>query len=151
MNWWRAATWVGVAGWLSWGGGYPIYYDNGYYPIQAPDYGYGYQQPDNYTPPDANTLYPPDSSAEIVGDWYPLGVFAVGKNATLAANSHMFVQLALDKNGEDIAGTYYNATTDQTHEIVGTVDKESQLAAWWLADNPQSPIVSTGLYNLTKD
>jgi hypothetical protein len=45
----------------------------------------------------------------------------------------------------------YNAITDQTHEIDGYVDKDTQQAAWRLGDIAGSPIVSTGLYNLTKD
>ncbi len=149
VDWWRPAAWATLGAWLDWGWYEPIYYDDGYYPIQTTDYGYGYgtEQPQSYS---SSTAYQTNATtAEVIGDWYPLGVFAVGKNADLAANSQMFVQLALDKNGE-IGGTYYNATTDQTHEIVGSVDRETQLAAWRLADNPGSPLVSTGLYNLTK-
>jgi hypothetical protein len=149
VNWWRAATWGGLAGWLSWGWNYPVYYENGYYPIEVTSVSYA--QPETYVvnPPAVNGA-PSVASADVEGDWYPLGVFAVGKNAQLAANSFMFVQLAINKNG-DIAGTYYNAATDQNHEIVGSVDKDTQQAAWELADNPNSPVMSTGLYNLTRE
>lgn len=151
VNWWRAATWTGLAGWLAWDYSTPVYYEDGYYPISTQDTYY--TQPAStpvYNTSPVNTQPVADSNADITGDWYPLGVYAVGKNEQLAGNSFMFVQLAINKNG-DLAGTYYNATTDQTRELVGSVDKNTQQAAWSLADNPNSPIISTGLYNLTQD
>lgn len=138
FNGWRAATWAGLTSWGGWGWGSPYYYDDGYYPIQVSD--------NSSTQPEYSTT----PSTAVTGDWYPLGVFAVGKNEQLAANSFMFVQLAVNKTG-DISGTYYNATTNQTHEIVGSVDMNSQQAAWQLADKENSPTMSTGMYNLTQD
>lgn len=141
VNWWGAATWVGLAGWLSWGGLQPVYYEDGYYPIETAGI--------EYTTQDSGAVVTGQVSQAPVGDWYPLGVFAVGKDAELAENSHMFVQLAINKDGE-LAGTYYNAITDKVYAIEGSVDQKTQMAAWKLADRSFSPVISTGLYNLTQ-
>lgn len=167
-NWWRPATWGAAASWLSWypgGGSYPAYYygDEGY-PVEL-----SYDDANAYIPTEYNTttyqpqvnIYggtppapPPEEpitdSSTIQGDWLPLGVFAAGKSTTQAGYSNMFVQLALSKEG-DISGTYYNAGTDQTHPIEGLVDRDTQVVLWKLSDKPDSPIMTTGLYNLTQD
>jgi hypothetical protein len=80
----------------------------------------------------------------------PLGVFALGPDEQRAAVSNMFIQLALNRNGE-VGGTYYNSSTDETFEIDGEVDPETQQIAFNLSDNPNTPMVITGLYNLTQD
>jgi hypothetical protein len=90
-----------------------------------------------------------DSGADT-GEWLPLGVYSAGQSTNDAGYSNLFVQLAIDKSG-DIAGTYYNASTDEAHPLEGLVDKDTQEAVWKVSDNPQSPIMTTGLYNLTQD
>jgi hypothetical protein len=154
VNWWAPVTWYGVSDYLGWD--------------QSPDY-YDYQDiPDTYAP---STNYyineinvnPYDDQNEsqqgiqgasvqatVKEDWMPLGVFVAGKDTSQASVSSMFVQLAVNKNG-DIAGTYYNASTDQTHPLQGMVDQEVQLVTWEIADNPNSPRMMTGMYNLTQD
>src|SRR5262249_24871982 len=126
-------------GWLAWDAAYPIYYDdmgNGeadlYYDESSPQYA-------------AASPTPPPQ-----GDWMPLGVFPAAKTATQAAYSNMYVQLALNRNG-DVSGTYYNASTDKAVELVGSVDSETQQATWQISDNPNSPTMVAGLYNLTQD
>lgn len=84
------------------------------------------------------------------GNWMTLGVYAITKSAESVAAPNIFIQLALAKNG-DIAGTYYNATTNKVHELVGGVEEQSQRAFWKIADNPDSPFVETGIYNLTQN
>lgn len=83
-------------------------------------------------------------------NWMPLGVFSVSKNGDSIASPNMFIQLALSKNG-DIAGSYYNTTTNQVYELEGGIDPQSQRAFWKIADNPESPFVETGLFNLTQN
>ena len=61
----------------------------------------------------------------------------------------MFVQLAVDKQAV-IAGTFHNSATDQTFDLEGAVDRESQRSAWVIADKDW-PIMETGVSNLTKD
>ena len=62
----------------------------------------------------------------------------------------MFVQLAINKAG-DVAGTYYNASTDQTHPLEGVLEAEAKVVVWKIADNPNSPMMMTGLNNISQD
>ena len=79
-------------------------------------------------------------------DLQPLGVFAmVADGETNATN---IFQLALSKDGL-IRGEYYNATTDTTETVYGSVDKETQRAAWTVADR-KTPVYECGIANLTK-
>lgn len=82
-------------------------------------------------------------------EWMPLGIFALTQGGQAEANA--VVQLAVSKDGV-IAGTYYNAATDVTRPIKGTVDKGTQRAAWTFADGKNQEIVmEAGIYNLTQD
>jgi hypothetical protein len=49
-----------------------------------------------------------------------------------------------------IGGTFQNTLTDDSFELEGTVDKESQRAAWGPVGK-QWPIMENGLYNLTEN
>jgi hypothetical protein len=137
-NWWIYPTWAAVTGWLPWGWSAPIYYD---------DLGSPMSMPQQIEPPPPETPAPPEAAG---GEWLALGVFALGKDVALAAYSNLFLQLAIDKGG-DIAGTYYNAATDKTYAIEGSVDKDTQQAAWKLSSDPNAPIMTAGLYNLTQE
>lgn len=146
-NWWSAANWYGINNWVSGDWNTPIYYD--YQDEGEPEP----IEVDNYLPPEpAYPEYPQEVpiATPTQNDWMPIGVFAAAKDVSQASRSNMFVQLALNKAG-DIAGTYYNATTDETHPLDGTIDKKSQVASWRVSDNPASPLMQTGLYNLTQE
>lgn len=79
-------------------------------------------------------------------DLQPLGVFAmVADGETKATN---IFQLAMSKDGI-IRGEYYNATTDITETVYGSVDKETQRAAWTVADR-KTPVYEVGIANLTR-
>ncbi|MCE5316608.1 MAG: hypothetical protein LLG04_04515, partial [Parachlamydia sp.] len=142
VDWWRPYPWVVINNFLGFGWAYPVYFDVAGYPVQiAPDVGYvpeaGYPEAE-YAP------------AEAAGDWLSLGVFVAARSEDDAAYSPMFVQLAINKEG-DLAGTYYNAARDQIYPLDGLVDRESQQAVWKMSDDPDSPIMTTGLFNLTQD
>ena len=80
-------------------------------------------------------------------DFQPLGVFAmVGEGETKSTN---IFQLAVNKDGV-IRGEYYNALTDKTEPVYGSVDKKTQRAAWTVADN-KTPVYEAGIANLTQD
>jgi hypothetical protein len=80
-------------------------------------------------------------------DFQTLGVFAmVGEGETKSTN---IFQLAVNKDGI-IRGNYYNALTDTTETVYGSVDKKTQRAAWTVADR-KTPIFEAGIANLTKD
>jgi len=87
-------------------------------------------------------------SSDASGDeWLPLGVFAVAQEGDSSATPTMFMQLAVRKDGV-IAGTYQNKETGDTASLEGMVDGESQRAAWTFSGKT-SPIVETGVQNLT--
>lgn len=136
-NWWRPARWAAVSRWVPYGWSDPIYYDDGGSPIILTNY---YDTDSGYN----------DTDAIAVDDWLPLGVFAMGKNQQEAGFSNFYVQLAVSKAGE-ITGTFYNEAMDQTYAIAGQVDPQTQKSAFKLTDDPYSPMMVTGLYNLTQE
>lgn len=79
----------------------------------------------------------------------PLGVFALTEDGGSVEESTLFLQLAISKEGI-IAGTFQNTATDSSTEVEGTIDKDSQRAAWGpVGEN--WPIMETGIYNLTEN
>lgn len=172
--WWGAATWGALGGF--WGGawGEPIDYnygDNIYYSddtvymdnqpmISAADY---YQQAQDIAAVGQNALAgqwsadgsddqaPPPDAQDGAGtnpDWMPLGVFALATSEQ-DKNPTRVMQLAVNKSGV-ISGTMYNSETDQVLPIQGSVDKQTQRAAWTVGDKTNI-VIETGVYNLTKD
>jgi hypothetical protein len=59
------------------------------------------------------------------------------------------VQLALNKDGV-LRGNYYNAVSDATTPVKGSLDKKTQRVAWTIGDK-KDQVFETGLYNLTQD
>ncbi|MFI4874961.1 MAG: hypothetical protein ACIALR_06475 [Blastopirellula sp. JB062] len=149
-----------MTAWFTWGStwGTPAYYyygDNVYYDTQyvyiddtpiATTTQYA-QQAADYAAAGREALAadpPTDQSGE---NWMPLGVFAlVNKDE---GDPIMYLQLAVDKEGL-IAGTYFNTETQTNLPIEGSVDQESQRAAWTIGDKT-STVMETGIYNLTQD
>jgi hypothetical protein len=135
FNAWAYSNWNNINGWLGWGWSDPLYYDNtGSYVDVPPEYVGG----------------PVSQSASSTGNWLPLGVFAASQNAQDASFTNMFVQIVVDKSGL-LSGTYYNAAADKAHPLDGFIDKDTQQAVWRVSDNPNSPVMTTGIYNLTQD
>jgi hypothetical protein len=94
----------------------------------------------------------PDEDAAMQAyaeNWMPLGVFAVASEKDDDSEPSHFLQLAVSKEGY-IAGTCYNSIRDETLPITGSVDKQSQRAAWKVADKPDV-VMETGIFNLTQD
>lgn len=81
------------------------------------------------------------------GDWQQLGVFAMVSEGE-EKSTNLF-QLAINKEGV-IGGEYYNALTDTTDPVFGSVDKKTQRAAWTVGDR-KFPVYEAGVANLTKD
>ena len=81
------------------------------------------------------------------GEWKPLGVFAMVGEGEERSNN--IFQLAINKDGV-IRGEYYNALTDTTEPVVGSVDAKTQRAAWTVADR-KTPVYEAGIVNLTEN
>lgn len=79
-------------------------------------------------------------------EFLTLGVFGMVQGEETIANQ--IVQLKVNKQGV-IQGEYYNATTDTTEKLAGSVDKKTQRAAWKVGDN-QKVVYEAGIANLTK-
>lgn len=79
--------------------------------------------------------------------WLPLGVFAVvDGNAT---SSDDVFQLAVNPQGT-IRGNYQNVKSNDVESISGSVDKQSQRAAWTIGEDT-TPVYEAGIANMTKD
>jgi hypothetical protein len=143
-NWGTCSTYCGISG-------EPIYYDygetvtyqdnsvyiSGEMVASAEQY---YQQ--------ANTLADTGRDAKVTQEeeWLPLGVFAMVQGEEKTSN-HIF-QLAVNKQGV-IRGNYYDAVTDTTSQVFGSVDQKTQRAAWTVGDR-KTPVYEVGIANLTK-
>jgi hypothetical protein len=148
---WRAATWPSYCGYY---GIYsqPVYYDYGENVVYQDD-GVYFDGQKAYSAEEfsqqATTLAESGRGAEVAKeeDWLPLGVFAMVQGEETASN-HIF-QLAVNKQGV-IRGNYYDAVTDSTALIYGSVDNKTQRAAWTVGDR-KTPVYEAGIANLTKD
>ncbi len=156
-NWWAFATAGAVTGWLAngTGGSQPVYYDYGDNYYYEGDTVYHDGQPvasaEEYaTQAQQIAANIPDVEPASV-EWMPLGVFALTDDADQGsgADPTMFLQLAISKEGI-IAGSFQNTATDKTSEVEGTIDVESQRAAFGMVGQDW-PIMETGIYNLTQD
>jgi hypothetical protein len=83
-------------------------------------------------------------------EWLPLGVFALTQDGQASGPPPtIFLQLTVNKEGV-IAGTVTNSETEEVQAIEGLVDKNTQRSAW-VVQGKDSPIMETGISNLTKD
>ncbi len=151
--WWRRCNWVALTGWLpgiAWSS--PIPYDYGTN-IYYQDDGVYFNGKRQYS---ADQYYqyvrtlalnePPGVSEK--SEWMPLGVFALQRPN--ADSPHAILQLAISKEGA-IAGTFYNVVTKNTRPVHGSVDRQTQRAAWMVGSGPEEKmIMETGVYNLTQ-
>lgn len=79
-------------------------------------------------------------------EWQPLGVFAMVQGEEKEATN--IFQIAINKAGV-IRGNYYNALTDATVPIYGSVDKKTQRAAWIIGEKKDT-VYETGVGNLAQ-
>ncbi|MCC9605053.1 hypothetical protein [Blastopirellula sediminis] len=158
--WWRWATPVALSSWFYWGPtwGTPCYYDYGsnvYYDTQYVYYNSQpiatttvyYQQASDFAAAGREALAENPPTEDSGENWMPLGVFALVNKEE--GDPIMYLQLAVNKDGI-IAGTYYNTETKTNLQVQGSVDKDSQRAAWTIGDKTNT-VMETGIYNLTQD
>ncbi len=149
---WAGAAWPAIGGLYGWGSGVePVSYDYGTNIVYDGSNVYYGDQPttsaeDFYT--QAQTIATSGGATDPnQGEWKPLGVFglAQGDQDNLTA----MVQLATNKDGT-IAGNFADLLTGNTLPVKGSVDKQTQRAAWTVGDNTDT-VYETGIYNLTQE
>ncbi|HSQ55686.1 MAG TPA: hypothetical protein VLM40_08065, partial [Gemmata sp.] len=149
---WRPITWGALAGYGAYAAE-PVYYnygDNVVYSGDTVTFNGVTEIPAEQYVQQATDLATAGKEAQVEpkgDDFKPLGVFAmVGEGETKAMN---IFQLSVNKDGV-IRGEYYNALTDTTEPVYGSVDKKTQRAAWTVAER-KTPVYEAGIANLTKD
>jgi hypothetical protein len=148
---WTATTWPAVASLC----GYPAEpanYDYGSSVVYEGDTVYVDGEPDGTTEAyaeRASAIADAGREAQPAKDeeWLPLGVFAMVQGEETTA--YNLFQLAINKEGI-IRGNYYNALTDSTEPVYGSVNKKNQRAAWTVGDK-KTPVYEAGIGNLTDD
>jgi hypothetical protein len=150
---WNACTWDDCASYI----GYPvdtaaIYYnygDNVTYQDGAVYYdGQQYATEEEYAAQAADIATAGQEAKPAEDEkWQSLGIFAMAKGDETTSND--IFQLALNTDGV-LRGNYYNAVTDSTTPLSGSLDKKTQRVAWTLEGKPAT-VFDTGIYNLTQD
>lgn len=151
---WTPNTWATCGAWFTWTWAKPIQFNYGTNIIYRDKYVYVNDQQVATT-----TAYYeqaaeiatniPESAEPENTEWLPLGVYAITDPE--GNDTDMLLQLAVSKEGI-IAGTFYNDTVDTGRPVEGTVDRETQRAAWRFADEENEDLVmEAGIYELTQD
>lgn len=93
------------------------------------------------TPPTAS-----DQEANT-GPWQPLGVFALAEPGE--SQSNMMLQLAINGDGV-VRGNYFNQLTNESSEVYGALDKQTQRISWTIGQNT-STVFDAGLADLVQN
>lgn len=148
---WRAATYADISTFCN------------FVPYDPPDYDYGstvvFQNNNVYVNgQDSGTAQQYAEQATTIASkgqavappatdkWQPLGVYALVQGDEKTSN-YIF-QLAVNKDGV-IRGNYYDGIMDTTTEVYGSVDKQTQRAAWTIGKK-KDRVFEAGVYNLTQ-
>lgn len=131
INMWQTPRWKQINRWLGSSWSYPIYFNQHAQLVELPS-------------------IVEEEGSEIQSSWAPLGVFVLSQSLEQIKASNLFIQLALNKNG-DVAGTFYDASKDLISSLDGLLDKKNQQIAFKLTEDPDSPFMITGLYDLTQE
>lgn len=79
--------------------------------------------------------------------WAPLGVFALAEPGENQSN--MILQLAINKDGI-VRGNYVNQLTNETAQVYGALDKNTQRISWTIGTNPNT-VFDASIGDLVKD
>jgi hypothetical protein len=152
-NVWQAATWGGYSSFCgSSDTGYAPYYDYGENVVYQDDGVYidgekAYSTEEYAQKAEQLAEAGKEAKVDKQEEWLSLGVFAMVRGEENTSN-HIF-QLAVNKQGV-IRGNYYDAVTDTTAVVTGSVDPKTQRAAWSVGDR-KTPVYEAGVANLTKN
>jgi hypothetical protein len=81
------------------------------------------------------------------GKWMPLGVFAMVEGQETTSDD--IFQLAVNQQGI-LRGNWHNVKSNQMETLSGSVDKQTQKAAWTIGGD-KTPVYEAGIVNLTQD
>ena len=98
---------------------------------------------------EADQLAAKGQSAEFTEKtkWLPLGVFALVEGDQTSSDD--IFEIAVNPQGI-IRGNYHDLRTDHVESISGSVEKDTQRAAWVIGTD-KFPVYEAGVANLTKD
>ncbi|MEW6360207.1 MAG: hypothetical protein AB1696_27990 [Planctomycetota bacterium] len=142
---WAWVTWGALCGWIGYSSA-PEYYDYGV------DDGYVYNGETQVAPVDqyaqqATEIADAAQEQPENADWMPLGVFGIAPQQGQAVQAAL--QLASTKDGT-IGGTYYNSAEGAMLSVAGSIDQQTQQAAWKVGEE-DAVVMETGIGNFTKD
>jgi hypothetical protein len=148
---WGWTAWPALGGFYGWGSGVqPIYYDYGTNVTYDDDQVYYGDQPtasaDEFYDQAQQIATGAGSTDPNQGEWKPLGVFGLVQGDT--SNPTAMFQLATNKDGT-IAGNFSDLLSGGTQQVKGSVDKQTQRAAWTVGNNTDT-VYEAGIYNLTQ-
>ena len=148
---WMPTPWTTFAGMYGYGNNAPINYDyggsvnyqNGNVVVNGQNVGTAEEFSQQ-----AYDLADAGAQADISGTekWMPLGVFAMVRDEKQPPK--LITQLAINEQGI-LRGNYTDEITNKTSPIHGSVDKQTQRAAWTVGDN-KTTVMEAGLSNLTE-
>jgi hypothetical protein len=149
---WGWTAWPALGGWYGWGAGVaPIAYDYGTNVTYDDDQVYYGDQPvataDEYYQQAQEIAGAAPNASPDEGEWTPLGVFGLVQGEQASASA--VFQLATNKQGA-IGGNFSDMLTGSTLTVHGSVDKQTQRAAWTVGDNKDT-VYEAGISNLTQD
>lgn len=152
---WTSATWNALTRWWDWGSATAAaptyYYDYGNTVVYEGDTVYYDSKPvataDEYYDQAGDIAKKGDAKVNDEEEWRSLGVWAMAQGEE--SQSNKMLQIAINKDGV-IRGNYYDALTETTLPIQGSVDKKTQRAAWTVGKNDKV-VYETGIHNLTKE
>ena len=149
-NLWAVPTWAAVAGFVGVAAA-PVVYDYGSTVVLQND-----AVTVNGEPAGTAAAYATQAAAladagrtaapAAADEWQPLGVFGLVQPGD--ATAQRVFQLAVNRAGV-VRGNYYDALSDATQPVAGSVDKATQRVAWSIGDK-KDVVFEAGLDTLTK-
>ncbi len=150
---WTSVTWNALTNWWNWGSttaaAPTYYYDYGNTVAYEGDKVYYDSKPvataDEYYGQASGIAKKGAAKVSDEEEWRSLGVWAMVQGKEL--QSDKMLQIAVNKEGV-IRGNHYDALTETTLPIQGSVEKKTQRAAWTVGKNKEV-VYETGIYNLS--
>src|SRR5262249_35782876 len=133
-TYWRGAPYTSAAVFAGWPA-VPVVYDYGSNLVYVDDNVYYNGEPigtaSQYATQAFDLAAGQAAQPPAMDDWQSVGVFGLVQGDEKDANN--LFQIAINKDGV-IRGNYYSSLTDTTLPIYGSVDPQTQRAAWIIGD-----------------